>query len=303
MDLVQLRYFVAIANAGSMTGAARGLGVTQPSVTMALQKLEEELGTTLFLRARQGAILTRTGEELLHHAKEVFALLAQAEQRIAGLEQGEIGAFVVGCHESLGAYFLPGFLHEFLQAAPGIEVSLWNGSSAAVEDAVIERRIDLGLVVNPRPHPSLTIVKLFDDAMDLFIEASLSPALTNADEAAAFASAIALLRRGPLIFAGRVGQCQLLTDRLANAHMLPERMLSCGDLELVKSLALAGVGVAMLPRRVAAYGQEGKLLRLHPEMPFIPDIISLIYRADMHRTRAAMRLKDALVSYGRTLGG
>jgi DNA-binding transcriptional LysR family regulator len=78
-------------------------------------------------------------------------------------------------------------------------------------------------------------------------------------------------------------------------------MLSCGDLELVKSLALAGIGVALLPRRVAAYAQEGRLVRLHPELPVIPDVISLVYRADMHRTRAAMRLKDALVAYGKRL--
>jgi molybdate transport repressor ModE-like protein len=303
MDLVQLKYLVAIADAGSMTGAARTLGVTQPSVTMSLQKLEEELGTKLVVRARQGAFLTRTGEELLHHAKEVFALLSQAEQRIAGLEQGEVGAFVVGCHESLGAYFLPGFLNQFLAAAPGIEVTLWNGSSASVEDAVVERRIDLGLAVNPRPHPSLTIVRLFEDAMDLFVEASISPIATSSDNATSFARAADILRHGPLIFAARIGQCQTLLDLLANAYMLPGRMLSCGDLELVKSLAIAGVGVAMLPRRVAAYGQEGKLVRLHPEMPFIPDVISLIYRADMHRTKAAMRLKDALVAYGKTLAG
>src|SRR5262249_7435009 len=78
-------------------------------------------------------------------------------------------------------------------------------------------------------------------------------------------------------------------------------MLSCGDLELVKSMALEGVGVALLPRRVAAYGQKGKLVRLHPELPFIPDIISLVYHSDLHRTRAALRLKDALVAHGRAL--
>jgi len=65
---------------------------------------------------------------------------------------------------------------------------------------------------------------------------------------------------------------------------------------------LAGVGVALLPRRVAAYGQKGKLRRLHPSMPFFPDTIFLAFRADMHRTRAATRLKDALVAHGKRLG-
>jgi len=52
---------------------------------------------------------------------------------------------------------------------------------------------------------------------------------------------------------------------------------------------------------VATYEQEGRLVRLHPDLPFIPDVICLLYRADMHRTRAAMRLKDALVAHGKRL--
>jgi DNA-binding transcriptional LysR family regulator len=106
---------------------------------------------------------------------------------------------------------------------------------------------------------------------------------------------------GPLIYAGRVKQSQDLCDQLAGAGLLSLRNLVCGDLELVKSLALAGIGPALIPRRVASYGHEGKLVRLHPSLPFIPDTICLLYRADMHRTKAAMRVKDELVAYGKRL--
>lgn len=301
VELVQLRYFLAITESGSITGAARTLSVSQPTLTVAIQKLEEELKTTLFLRSRAGVVLTRTGEELLDHARDVLGILGRAEQRIAGLEQELVGQFVVGCHESLGAYFLPGFLKEFLATAPTIEISLWNGTSAAVTDAVLERKVDFGLVVNPRPHASLVLTELFDDAMDLFVEASLVPPEDVRHSERAFIWAVDKLKQGPLIYAGRVAQCQDLLDRLGAEQMLPIRRLSCGDLELVKSLGLAGVGVCMLPRRVAAYGHEGKLVRLHPALPFFPDIICLVYRADNHRTRGAQFLKDALVTHGRKL--
>jgi len=301
VELVHLRYFLAIADAGSITGAARALHVSQPTITVAIQRLEEKLKTKLFLRTRQGVTLTRTGEEFVHHSRAVFETLERAEQRIAGLEQDEVGSFVIGCHESLGAYFLPGFLKTFLAEAPSIDVTLWNGTSAAVEEAVIERRIDFGLVVNARPHPSLVIVELFDDSVDLFVEASIAPRREEHTREAQRERAMEMVRRGPLVFASRISQCQTLIDRLGAAHLLPLRLLSCGDLELVKSLALAGVGVALLPRRVAAYGQEGKLARLHPDLPSFPDTISLVYRADMHRTRASIRLKDALVAHGKAL--
>jgi molybdate transport repressor ModE-like protein len=299
VELIQLRYFLAIADAGSITGAARSLGVSQPTITVAIQRLEETLKTKLLLRGRQGVTLTRTGEAFVHHSREVFAALERAEQRIAGLEQDEVGSFVVGCHDSIGAYFLPSFLKEFLCDAPGIDVALWSGTSVAVEEAVLERRVDFGLVVNPRPHPSLVIVELFDDAVDVFVEASSAPVEDSSE--ARMVRAVEMLRKGPLVYAARVTQCQVLIDRLGAEHMLPMRLLSCGDLELVKSMALAGVGVALLPRRVAAYGQEGKLARLHPDMPFFPDLICLVYREDIHRTRAALRIKDALVAHGRSL--
>ncbi|MBL8605767.1 MAG: hypothetical protein JNL38_00540, partial [Myxococcales bacterium] len=92
-----------------------------------------------------------------------------------------------------------------------------------------------------------------------------------------------------------------LLERLSGLGILPTRTLVCGDLELVKSLALAGIGPALLPRRVAEYGHEGKRVRLHPSLPYFPDTISLVYRADIHKTRAAVRVKDALVAYGRLL--
>lgn len=288
------------------------LGLSQPTLTVALRNLEESLATTLFLRERTGVKLTATGEELLRHAVEIFSLLERAEESVRGLEDGDVGNFVIGCHESLGAYFLPKVMGDFLDGAPRIELTIWNGSSASVLRAVLDRHVHFGIVVNPSLHPDLVVVELFRDAVDLFVAANLelSPkskrlrqgelrprrdgrSRTEADE---------ILRAGPLLFAGRVHQCQVIIDRIAEAGLLPKRLLPCGDFELVKSLALAGIGVALLPGRVAAYGQEGKLRRLHADLPSFPDTIALVYRADMHRTRAAMRVKDALVAHGKELG-
>jgi DNA-binding transcriptional LysR family regulator len=318
VDLRDLRYFDAIAKSGSMTGAAKALHVSQPTLTVAMQNLEEQLGTQLFLRERSGVRLTATGEELLSHAHEVFRLLDRAEQRIKGLEKDDEGTFVLGCHESLGSYFLPDFMAPFLRAHPKIELLLSNESSGDVTTSVIERRTHFGLVVNPHPHPDLVIVELFHDAMDVLVAEDAPPPsrpLSELEQDAmtgdrvswvdtgdpAFVAAKHRLLAGPLIYAGRIGQCRELCDRLAAAGMLPTRKLVCGDLEQVKSLALAGIGPALLPRRVGAYGHEGALVRLHPKIPFIPDTICLLYRADMHRTKAAMRVKDELVRYGTKL--
>lgn len=305
-----------------MTAAAKTLHVSQPTLTLAMQDLEQKLQSQLFIRERSGVRLTVTGEELLKYANEAFELLERATQRIKGLEDEDEGTFTIGCHESLGAYFLPAFMAQFLRAHPKIELLISNETSAAVTASVVERRTHFGLVVNPHPHPDLVLVELFHDAMDVLVAEDAPPPslplaslMTAAERAAddeappswmdtrdpAFVVARHRLLAGPLIYAGRVGQCQELCGQLAAYGLLPTRKLVCGDLELVKSLLLAGIGPALLPRRVAAYGHEGKIVRLHPRLPFIPDTICLVYRADMHRTRAARRLKDELVSYGKRL--
>ncbi|MCA9585510.1 MAG: LysR family transcriptional regulator [Myxococcales bacterium] len=321
MDLTHLRYFQAIASSGSMTAAAKALHVSQPTLTVAMQNLEERLKTQLLLRERSGVRLTVTGEELLKHAQEIFHMLDVAEERVKGLESGDEGTFVIGCHESLGAYFLPTFMARFLRAHPKIELLISNESSASVRDSVLERRTHFGLVVNPHPHPDLVIVELFHDAMDILVAEDAPPpsrplsslivaaegdgtrasVLPPSKTDPAFEAARHRLLAGPLIYAGRVPQCRELTDQLAARGLLSVRSLVCGDLELVKSLALAGIGPALLPRRVGAYGHEGSLVRLHPDLPFIPDTICLLYRADMHRTKAAMKVKDELVAFGRGL--
>lgn len=293
--LEHLRYFQAVARCGSLSAAARVLQVSQPGLTSVMKQLEESFGTRLLVRMRTGVSLTSTGEELLRYANESLSRLEEVEQRIKGLESDDVGSFVIGCHESLGAYFLPQWMTRFLEENPRIQLSLSNAPSRVVLGATVERAVHFGIVVNPEPHPDLVQMKLFRDAVDLFVLAEGAPAPGDLD------AAKERLRRGPLVFAGRILQSQQMIDKLAAMDLLPSRLLPCGDLELVKSFALAGLGVAVLPRRVARYCQDGRLRRLHPSLPFFPDEIHLLFRGDAHRTRAFVITKDAILAHGRAL--
>jgi DNA-binding transcriptional LysR family regulator len=293
--LDHLRYFQAVARCGSLSAAARVLQVSQPGLTAVIKQLEESFGTKLLVRLRTGVSLTSTGEELLRYANESLVRLEELEQRIKGLESDEAGSFVIGCHESLGAYFLPQWMTQFLESNPRIQITLSNAPSRVVLNATVERSVHFGIVVNPEPHQDLVQMKLFRDAVDLFVLAEGAPGPDDLD------AAKERLRRGPLVFAGRVLQSQQMIDQLAAMDALPSRLLSCGDLELVKSFALAGLGVGVLPRRVARYWQERRLRRLHPALPFIADEIHLLFRGDAHRTRAFLITKDAIVAHGRAL--
>lgn len=84
MDVASLRYFREIARFGSMTAAARDLGLTQPSLSSSMRRLEEDLDATLFFRHRTGVTLTEAGTELLRHSDEVFAALERASLAVRG---------------------------------------------------------------------------------------------------------------------------------------------------------------------------------------------------------------------------
>ena len=308
MDLTQLRYFREIARAGSMTGAARSLRVSQPTISVAIKQLEEHLQTTLFQRHRGGVTLTATGKELLRHVDEVMAVLDRAAERISSLDHELAGSFVIGCHESLGAYFLPDFMRGVVETAPKITITLHNASSSSVLDAVVSRDVHFGIIVNPRPHPELVLTEIFRDAVDVFVaadeddpapEESLygrrGTAFEEVEEARAY------FETQPVIYPDRVAECLSLLERLADAGFEPSRRLNCGDFALAKSLALGRVGPALLPRRIAAHGTPGRLRRLHHKLPIYEDSIQLAFRADLHRTRAATFLKDELLRYARQM--
>lgn len=301
LDIAHCRTFLAVADAGSMTRAAKHLRVSQPSVTAAIQKLESELGLSLFNRERAGVTLTEEGHQLYARAQHVLDFMAETERVVQASRTETRGRFRIGCHVSLGAYLLPGFLAAFEEDGHGIEIDLFNASSAEITDAVVARHIQFGLVVNPLPHPDLVIVDLFGDAVDLFVRArsGQSPPMCFTED---FEHARQVVRSSRLVYAGRVGQSVSLIDMLASDGIAPTRRLACGDLELVKSLTLGGVGVGLLPRRVALYGGHRALVRVHRLMPFFPDTICLLYRPDLPKTRAATLLKNALIEHGRGLG-
>src|SRR5215510_4913249 len=97
MHVATLYYFQTTARYGNITSAAKALGVQQPSLSVAIRRLEGELGTTLLRRERDGVTMTSTGKEFLHYVTEALVLLEQAKQRIHRLEHDEVGSSVLGC--------------------------------------------------------------------------------------------------------------------------------------------------------------------------------------------------------------
>jgi len=147
--LVQLRYFVACAEAGSMTAAAERLMIAQSAVSAAVSSLEKELRLQLFIRRRaRGLTLTPAGERFLQQAKD---LLNQAremaeEARGTGLELS--GPVTVGCFVTMAPLYLPPLLTECAATYPEVEVRVVEAETDALADALRAGRIDFALAYN-----------------------------------------------------------------------------------------------------------------------------------------------------------
>src|SRR3954451_16804611 len=149
LDSGRLQAFLAVARARNFSRAARRLGKTQPSVSQAVARLEEDLGQPLFLREGRTTQLTAAGRLLAEHAERIFEEMERARARLSGLGELRVGELVVGASDTLATYLLPPVFSAFRARYPGIELRLDNRPSPATIARVAERAVDLGVVTLP----------------------------------------------------------------------------------------------------------------------------------------------------------
>ena len=155
VELQQLRYFVAVAETGKFTTAARDLHVAQPSVSKQVRKLETELGAVLLERRKAGILLTDAGAILLPWAKRVLADLDGARSEVAGLATLERGRLSVGATPSLSTVLLPRVLAAFHAEHPGVTLNVVEAGSRDLVDHLAAGDLDLALVILPVPREEL----------------------------------------------------------------------------------------------------------------------------------------------------
>lgn len=172
MDLRAMRQMIAVADLGHMTRAAEQLGVTQPALSAALRKLEDELGTELFHRTGHGVEATEAGKVFIEHAKITLRASEQATEAVRSLVGLETGSIRVGAGATATGYLLPGAIQAVRKKHPGLRFSIKEAGSAQVAQGVLSGELDLGVVTLPIEHPradELMIVKEISDELMLIV--------------------------------------------------------------------------------------------------------------------------------------
>ncbi len=265
MDLRQLQQFVVLAETGNFHRAAERLHMAQPPLSISIRKLEESLGTPLFVRTTRGVRLTQAGEAALNDARRALFHAGQARAAAVSAALGERGALRIGFVGSATYALLPRLIPAFRSAHPGIDLILHESTSAAILDRIEHGQLDAGLVrfpiLNSGPY---TLTPLESDA---------SVAAVPADGRFAEQESIALkaLADEPFIMHPRadVPNLQAVAMLLCQqAGFVPRIAQEAVQVQTIVSLVESGLGVALVPGVAARYtNRRVRFLRLSSPRP------------------------------------
>lgn len=146
MTLDQLQIFLAVAQHMHFTRAAEALYITQPSVSAAIQSLEEQYGVKLFHRVGRRVELTQAGRTLLHEAQKILAQVELTERGLQELNDLQRGELKLGASQTIGNYWLPYLVSKFKQQYPGIQINCTLGNTQEISTGTVTGLFDLGLV-------------------------------------------------------------------------------------------------------------------------------------------------------------
>lgn len=274
----ELRYFIEISQTGNLSRAAERLAISQPTLTLAVKRLEDSLGLPLLIRNKSGVKLTHAGQKLLAQARFLVGEWDKLKSEAVRDEHEIRGKYVFGCHPSVALYSLPSFLGELLAQNEGLEIKLVHDLSRKITEDVISYKVDFGIVVNPWKHPDLVIRPLCDDEVTLWISEKPSELQDVTGDKAV------------LICDPELVQSQEILKKLEKAKLHFQRVTTTSNLEVVASLVAAKAGVGILPGRVAKRSPEMRLKPLGAGSPKYLDRICLVFRADAQRSKASRHI-------------
>ncbi|MDH5676452.1 MAG: LysR family transcriptional regulator [Myxococcales bacterium] len=242
VNLNQLRVFAAVAAEGSATRAARRLRISQPAVSKHLAELEDQLGLSLFDRLPRGMRLTLAGQALNRHAERIIATEAAAEAELAELRGLSSGRLSIGASTTIGSYMLPSLFGAFHRAHPGVALELEIANTRAIQAALLDGSLDLGLTEGFVASELLDVEEVAHDEMVAIAAPSHSAArLPQLSLRELCALPMIVRERGS-------GTRDVIEAALAHRGIELSPQMALGSTESVKHAVASGLGVAIVSR-------------------------------------------------------
>lgn len=288
MDLVQLKYFIRVAELRSFSKAATALHIAQPAITRQIRLLEEELGVPLLHRHSRGSEPTEAGQLLKTGAKAILRLVEQVHGEVVSRALVPAGAVRLGFPPSVGNLLIGSVVSVYRERYPNVSISLVEGFNQVMQEWILSDRVDIAIMTGFGGHPLLESRPLYDESLWL-----LGPRKSPGPQRRSFT--IQDLAERPLIQTSHENTLRMMLERVsASRGFALNIVIQAEALSVIKDLVRRGVGYHVSPYS-AVFGDvergdfSGGPIRELSISRF------LVYRNDRRVTRAVIELSKLIV--------
>jgi DNA-binding transcriptional LysR family regulator len=242
MEISQLEFFVTVFEAGGFSKAAELVFRTQPAVSIAIKRLEEEIGTPLFERSQKSPVLTDAGQLFYEYARRILALRDRALEVVGELQTLKRGRVRIGANESTSLYLLPHLILDYRARYPNVMVEISRHTSERLPREVLDRNVDFALLAHEPVDSELESFPVLQDPLVLILYPQHLLAARHS------VTVEELGRESFLAHNVKTGSRHKVMETFAAHHTPLNITLELATIETIKRFVQLKVGVAFVPR-------------------------------------------------------
>ncbi|GGP27926.1 LysR family transcriptional regulator [Silvimonas amylolytica] len=283
LSLKNVRYFIAVAEAESITGATQSLNISQSVVTEAIKALEADLGAQLFQRHARGMVLTHAGHQFLRHAHQILATVRNAQEALSARPDTMTGHLNVGVTAMMTGYFLPYLLDRYRRVFPKVEVRVIEDQRDYIEHLLVNGELDVAvlLVSNIENKQAIESEALMKASWRLWLPANHSLLQLSSISIKEIANEAMIMLK--------VDELEDNTTAYWRAAGLrPNTVMRTASVEAVRSLVATGAGLSILPDMLyRPWSLDGDRLEVRNIMEELPTVdIGIAWRRGLRMSEA-----------------
>lgn len=277
--------FNAVARTGNISRASKELFISQPAISKAIKKLEDNLGTRLFIRNSRGVFLSEEGQILYEHTKNAFQEIEEGEAYLKKRNELEIGHVRLGVSTTLCRFILLPYLKSFVKKHPHIKITIDCHPTLDTLNRMEKGQIDVGLIVNTKNNRHLTMYSI-GEITDAFV--ATETYLNHLREREG-TDQIDYFRTGNIMLMDQENMTRQHIDRYLNANgIIPKQILEVNSMDLLIEFAKIGLGIAGVTKNfVEEELKNGKLKEIPLTTPIPGREICFAYDSRIELSRGA----------------
>jgi DNA-binding transcriptional LysR family regulator len=258
MELTQLEFFVMVVDQGSFSKAAVRVYRTQPAVSIAIRRLEEEIGAPLFDRSQKTPTLTDAGQLVYDYAQRILTLRDQAQDVVSELRLLQRGRVRIGANESTSLYLLPHLILRYREQHPNVKVEIYRHVSELLPREVLDRNVDFALLAFEPVDRDLESFLILEDELVLIM---------NPDHPLAKRESVKIKELGKESFLAhnvKTASRRRVVEAFTQQHTPLNITLELATVETIKRFVQLKIGLAFVPHMCVAEELERGTLATVP---------------------------------------